>query len=98
VARWATAFRTRILAGQYGKVLRLNEDGKLVPNDNPFVGRDARAFPEIYLGHRESSTALKPFILRPGSFIRPKRLGDRWGQRINRIKAGPGTNGWPLYG
>ncbi len=78
-----------------GKVLRLNDDGS-VPPDNPFVGRrnpTANAKPEIYtLGHRSSL----------GLAVHPA-TGEMWlnengpngGDEINILK--PGANyGWPL--
>ena len=78
-------------ASHAGKVLRLNDDGT-VPPDNPFVGR-AEYKPEIYaLGIRNSL----------GLFLHPQ-TGELWehengpmgGDEINIIK--PGRNyGWPV--
>jgi glucose/arabinose dehydrogenase len=78
------------LKSQGGKVLRIRDDGT-IPNDNPFVGKDAK--PEIYtLGHR-SALGL---AMHPGT-------GEMWlnengpngGDEINILK--PGANyGWPV--
>jgi glucose/arabinose dehydrogenase len=74
-----------------GKVLRLNDDGT-VPPDNPFVGR-AEYKPEIYaLGIRNSL----------GLFVHPQ-TGELWehengpmgGDEINIIKSGR-NYGWPV--
>ena len=74
-----------------GKVLRLNDDGS-IPPDNPFVGH-ANHKPEIYtLGHRNSIG----LAVHPGT-------GEMWlnengpngGDEINILK--PGANyGWPI--
>lgn len=76
-----------------GKVLRLNQDGS-VPPDNPFVGRtDVR--PEIYsYGHRDQyGMAIHP---ETGQLFHAE-LGPLGGDKINIIKAGA-NYGWPLYG
>ena len=74
-----------------GKVLRLRDNG-MVPDDNPFVGRDDFA-PEVYsLGHRSPQ----------GLAFHPE-TGELWehehgplgGDEINIVR--PGANyGWPL--
>ena len=78
-------------ANHAGKVLRLNDDGT-VPPDNPFVGR-AGYRPEIFaLGIRNSL----------GLFVHPQ-TGELWehengpmgGDEVNIIKAGK-NYGWPV--
>jgi len=74
----------------YGKVLRLREDGT-VPPDNPFVGR-AGFKPEIYsLGHRDQlGLAINP---QTGALFSNEN-GPNGGDEINLIL--PGRNyGWP---
>ena len=74
-----------------GKVLRLNADGS-VPPDNPFVGR-AGARPEIWsYGHRNpQGMALNPWT----GQIWENEHGPRGGDEINLVQ--PGKNyGWPL--
>jgi len=76
---------------QAGKVLRLNDDGS-VPPDNPFV-KHAGYAPEIYtLGHR-SSLGL---AVHPGTGeIWQHENGPNGGDEINILK--PGANyGWPI--
>lgn len=76
-----------------GKVLRLNQDGS-IPPDNPFIGRtDVR--PEIYsYGHRDQyGMAIHP---ETGQLFHAE-LGPLGGDKINIIKAGA-NYGWPLYG
>jgi len=78
-------------ASDYGKVLRLREDGT-VPNDNPFVGR-AGYKPEIYsLGHRDQLG----LIIHPETgAVLTNENGPNGGDEINLIL--PGHNyGWPL--
>jgi glucose/arabinose dehydrogenase len=74
-----------------GKVLRLNDDGS-VPPDNPFVGKEGWR-PEIYtLGHR---TALGLYVHPVSGEIFEAEMGPNGGDEINVIK--PGRNyGWPL--
>lgn len=81
------------LDNHQGKVLRLQDDGR-VPPDNPFVGR-AGALPEIWsYGHRNPQ----------GLVVHPE-TGEVWlnehgpqgGDELNR--ALPGRNyGWPVVG
>ncbi len=74
-----------------GKVVRLNLDGS-VPPDNPFVGR-ADARPEIWsYGHRnQQGAALHP----PTGALWTSEHGPRGGDEINIPQ--PGRNyGWPL--
>jgi glucose/arabinose dehydrogenase len=74
-----------------GKVLRLNDDGT-VPPDNPFVGR-AGYRPEVYtLGHRNAlGLAVHPAT----GAVWQSEMGPNGGDEINILK--PGVNyGWPL--
>ena len=75
----------------YGKVLRLREDGS-VPGDNPFVGRTGYK-PEIYsLGHRDQ---LGLTIHPETGVVYSNENGPNGGDEINLIL--PGRNyGWPL--
>jgi len=75
----------------YGKVLRLREDGT-IPNDNPFIGRPGYK-PEIYtLGHRDQ---LGLFIHPETGAVFTNENGPDGGDEINLIL--PGHNyGWPL--
>ncbi len=75
----------------YGKVLRLREDGS-VPGDNPFVGRRGYK-PEIYsLGHRDQ---LGLTIHPETGVVYSNENGPNGGDEINLIL--PGRNyGWPL--
>ena len=74
----------------YGKVLRLNDNGK-VPADNPFVGKpDAR--PEVFsLGHRDQlGLTVHPLT---GAVLNAEH-GPNGGDEVNLIL--PGRNyGWP---
>ncbi len=75
----------------YGKVLRLRDDGT-VPPDNPFVGR-AGYKPEVYsLGHRDQlGLTIHP---ETGAVLNDEN-GPNGGDEINLIL--PGHNyGWPL--
>jgi aldose sugar dehydrogenase len=74
-----------------GKVLRLNDDGT-VPPDNPFVGKPGYK-PEIYsLGHRNQlGLAIKPDT----GEVWAHENGPNGGDKINIIL--PGRNyGWPI--
>ena len=75
-----------------GKVLRLNDDGS-VPPDNPFVKNPGNARKEVYtLGHRSSlGLALHPLT----GEMWLNENGPNGGDEINILK--PGANyGWPL--
>jgi glucose/arabinose dehydrogenase len=75
----------------YGKVLRLREDGT-VPSDNPFVGRSGYK-PEIYtLGHRDQ---LGLTVHPQTGAIYSNENGPNGGDEINLILAGR-NYGWPL--
>jgi glucose/arabinose dehydrogenase len=75
----------------YGKVLRLRDDGT-VPADNPFVGR-AGYKPEIYsLGHRDQlGLTIHP---ETGAVLNNEN-GPNGGDEINLILAGR-NYGWPV--
>lgn len=74
-----------------GKLLRLNDDGS-VPPDNPFVGREGYR-PEIYtLGHRNTLG----LIVHPVTgAIWQHENGPNGGDEINVIEAGR-NYGWPI--
>ena len=80
------------LGSAYGKVLRLDGDGK-PPADNPFVGRDG-ALPEIYsIGHRDQlGLTVHP---ETGAVLAAEH-GPNGGDEVNLIVAG-GNYGWPTY-
>jgi glucose/arabinose dehydrogenase len=79
------------LGNVYGKVLRLNEDGS-VPPDNPFVGqRGAR--PEIFsYGHRDQLG----LALHPSGTVLNAEHGPNGGDEVNTIRSG-GNYGWPKW-
>src|SRR4051812_5705838 len=83
--------RAQNLADLGGKVVRLNDDGS-VPPDNPFVGR-AGARPEIFTsGHRNpQGLAMHPVTGR----LWEVEHGPRGGDELNLLKAGA-NYGWPL--
>jgi glucose/arabinose dehydrogenase len=75
----------------YGKILRLREDGT-VPKDNPFTGKSGHK-PEVYtMGHRDQlGLAMNP---ETGAILNNEN-GPNGGDEINVIL--PGRNyGWPL--
>jgi len=83
--------RAQSLEGDYGKTLRIRDDGS-IPPDNPFVGR-AGARPEIFTyGHRNGyGLAFHP---ETGELWQAE-IGPMGGDEINILK--PGHNyGWPL--
>ncbi len=79
------------VANHFGKVVRINRDGS-VPPDNPFVGRDD-ARPEIWsYGHRNVQGA----TLDPATGeLWTAEHGARGGDEINRPAAGK-NYGWPV--
>ena len=80
------------LSNVYGKVLRLQDDGK-APRDNPFVGK-AGARPEIFtLGHRDQLG----LVVDPASgSVLAAEHGPNGGDEVNLIL--PGRNyGWPKW-
>ncbi|MES2978234.1 MAG: PQQ-dependent sugar dehydrogenase [Pseudomonadota bacterium] len=78
------------LDNHHGKVVRINKDGS-VPPDNPFVGQ-AGALPEIWsYGHRNSQGA----TLSPDGTLWMHEHGPQGGDEINLPQ--PGRNyGWPV--
>lgn len=74
-----------------GKILRLNDDGT-VPPDNPFVGR-ADAAPEVYAYGTRTSLGL---AIHPATGdLWQAENGENGGDEINVIR--PGMNyGWPI--
>jgi glucose/arabinose dehydrogenase len=89
--RFAYREEAQNLANHFGKVVRINRDGS-VPPDNPFVGRDG-AKPEIWsYGHRNVQGAtLDPATGR----LWTAEHGARGGDEINRPEAGR-NYGWPM--
>src|SRR5690625_88451 len=84
-------YNAQDLSHQSGKIMRLNDDGS-VPPDNPF--RDSTGvLPEIYsYGHREhQGMALHPSTGESWS----TEHGEFGGDELNRIEAGANF-GWPL--
>ncbi len=81
------------LARHWGKVVRLEPDGK-VPADNPFVGKDG-AQPEIWsYGHRNPQAA----AIHPDTGILwVVEHGPRGGDEVNIVERGA-NYGWPLVG
>jgi glucose/arabinose dehydrogenase len=74
-----------------GKVLRLNDDGS-IPPDNPFVGKAGHRG-EIYtLGHR-TSLGLTTHPVTGQVFL--SEMGPNGGDEINLIRPG-GNYGWPV--
>lgn len=79
------------LATTLGKVVRINPDGS-IPPDNPFVGRQG-ARPEIWsYGHRnEQAAALHPQTGELWTVMH----GARGGDELNLVQAGK-NYGWPV--
>lgn len=73
----------------YGKVLRLRDDGT-VPGDNPFASR-AAARPEIFsIGHRDQLG----LVVHPNGTVLASDHGPNGGDEVNLVL--PGRNyGWP---
>jgi glucose/arabinose dehydrogenase len=79
------------LSSHIGKIIRINPDGT-VPPDNPFVGRDG-ARPEIWsYGHRNGQGAARH--PRTGALWETEH-GPRGGDEVNAPEAGK-NYGWPL--
>lgn len=89
--RYAYRDRAQDLSVGFGKIVRINPDGS-VPPDNPFVGR-AGARPEIWsYGHRNvQGAALHP---ETGQLWTVEH-GARGGDELNRPEAGK-NYGWPV--
>jgi len=83
--------RAQSLEADYGKTLRIRDDGK-IPPDNPFVGRTG-ARPEIFTyGHRNGyGLAFHP---ETGELWQAE-IGPMGGDEINILVAGH-NYGWPL--
>ena len=83
--------RAQDLGGAIGKVVRINADGS-IPPDNPFAKRDG-ARPEIWsYGHRNVQAA----ALNPASGeLWTVEHGARGGDELNRPQAGR-NYGWPV--
>ena len=83
--------RAQSLDGDYGKTLRIRDDGS-IPQDNPFVGR-AGARPEIFTyGHRNGyGLAFHPDT----GELWQAEIGPMGGDEINILRAGH-NYGWPL--
>ena len=78
------------LDNHHGKIIRINKDGS-VPPDNPFVGK-AGALPEIWsYGHRNPQGA----VLSPDGVLWTHEHGPQGGDEINLPKAGV-NYGWPV--
>ena len=78
------------LDNHHGKIIRINKDGS-VPPDNPFVGK-AGALPEIWsYGHRN----LQGAALAPDGVLWTHEHGPQGGDEINLPKAGV-NYGWPV--
>ena len=88
--RYSRAPDAQKLDNHHGKIIRINKDGS-VPPDNPFVGK-AGALPEIWsYGHRNSQGA----TLAPDGTLWAHEHGAQGGDEINLPK--PGVNyGWPV--
>ena len=88
--RYFRAEDAQKLDNHHGKIIRINKDGS-VPPDNPFVGR-AGALPEIWsLGHRNAQGATQA----PDGTLWAHEHGPQGGDEINLPK--PGVNhGWPV--
>ena len=88
--RYTRAADAQTLGNHHGKIIRINKDGS-VPPDNPFIDR-AGALPEIWsYGHRNPQGA----TLAPDGTLWMHEHGPQGGDEINLPK--PGLNyGWPV--
>ena len=88
--RYSRAADAQTLNNHHGKIIRINKDGS-VPPDNPFVAR-AGALPEIWsYGHRNPQGA----TLAPDGTLWMHEHGPQGGDEINLPKAGA-NYGWPV--
>lgn len=88
--RYSRKDDAQTLNNHHGKIVRINKDGG-VPPDNPFVGRKD-ALPEIWsIGHRNIQGA----ALGPDGQLWISEHGPQGGDEINRIQAGK-NYGWPV--
>jgi glucose/arabinose dehydrogenase len=80
------------LSSGLGKIVRVNSDGT-VPSDNPFVGQEAGARPEIWsYGHRNiQAAAVHPHT----GQLWTVEHGARGGDELNHPEAGK-NYGWPV--
>ena len=87
--RYSRLLDAQTLGNHHGKIVRINKDGS-VPPDNPFINR-AGALPEIWsYGHRNPQGA----TLAPDGTLWMHEHGPQGGDEINLPK--PGSNyGWP---
>ena len=84
--------QARDLDSHFGKIVRVNADGS-VPPDNPFVGR-AGARPEIWSsGHRNVLAA----ALDAEGRLWEVEMGPRGGDELNLVRRGA-DYGWPTIG
>ena len=78
------------LDNHHGKVVRINKDGS-VPPDNPYVNK-AGALPEIWsIGHRN----VQGMAIGPDGRLWTHEHGPQGGDEINRPEAGK-NYGWPV--
>lgn len=88
--RYSRAPDAQTLNNHHGKIIRINKDGS-VPPDNPFVAR-AGALPDIWsYGHRNPQGA----TLAPDGTFWMHEHGPQGGDEINLPKAGA-NYGWPV--
>lgn len=88
--RYSRLADAQTLTNHHGKIIRINKDGS-VPPDNPFVGK-AGALPEIWsYGHRNPQGA----TLAPDGTLWVHEHGPQGGDEINLPKAGL-NYGWPV--
>ena len=84
--------QARLLDSHFGKIVRINPDGS-VPPDNPFVGTDG-ARPEIWsLGHRNVLAA----TLDAEGRLWEVEMGPQGGDELNLVQRGA-DYGWPTVG
>ncbi len=87
--RYSRAADAQTLGNHHGKIIRINKDGS-VPPDNPFINRTG-ALPEIWsYGHRNPQGA----VLAPDGTLWMHEHGPQGGDEINLPKAGA-NYGWP---
>lgn len=82
--------RVQDLGSDLGKILRLNQDGT-VPPDNPFV-KTPGALPEIWsVGHRNP----QGLFIDAGGDLLENEFGPRGGDEVNLVRKGA-NYGWPV--
>jgi len=88
--RYSRSADAQTLGNHHGKIIRINKDGS-VPPDNPFINRPG-ALPEIWsYGHRNPQGA----ALAPDGTLWMHEHGPQGGDEINLPKAGA-NYGWPV--